>query len=63
MKRGVDGEEELQVIDVEPKPSWADSEVSAYAAAKDHWFRGFLVYERIPGRCLAMILIDFHRFS
>ena len=44
-----------QVIDVEPKPSWQESEVSCYAADGDldpngpRWFRGFLVYERIPG--------------
>lgn len=40
---------------MEPKPSWQESEVSCYAADGDldpngpRWFRGFLVYERIPG--------------
>ncbi|CAK9050424.1 unnamed protein product, partial [Durusdinium trenchii] len=77
----------FEVIDVEPKPTWQDSEVSAFADAatqvkevsqesrahdKEHqkekeeespkqekvqrqqrwWFRGFLVYERIPGRAM-----------
>eukprot|EP00435_Cladocopium_sp_Y103_P067648 s109_g30.t1 len=45
-----------RVIDVEPKPVWQESEVSSYLAAakdlKERWFRGFLVYERIPGRAM-----------
>ena len=40
-----------KVVDVEPKPSWHESDVSKFAAlgANSDWFRGFLVYERMPG--------------
>ncbi|CAL1171843.1 unnamed protein product [Cladocopium goreaui] len=45
-----------EVIDVEPKPLWQESEVSSYLSAakdlKERWFRGFLVHERIPGRAM-----------
>eukprot|EP00931_Biecheleriopsis_adriatica_P041725 TRINITY_DN23818_c0_g1_i1.p1 TRINITY_DN23818_c0_g1~~TRINITY_DN23818_c0_g1_i1.p1 ORF type:complete len:996 (+),score=291.71 TRINITY_DN23818_c0_g1_i1:22-2988(+) len=51
----------FEVIDVEPKPTWADSDVARYVAAAreisasgscETWFRGFLVYERMPGRAM-----------
>ncbi|CAJ1405592.1 unnamed protein product [Effrenium voratum] len=44
----------FEVVDVEPKPSWHESDVSKFAAlgANSDWFRGFLVYERMPGRAM-----------